>query len=785
MKFLKYFLIFLIIIVTIIGGYFLYLRSSLTPTYNGKISLKGINNDVETYFTEYGIPHIYANSQKDAYYTFGYIHAQDRLWQMDVLRRVGGGRLSEIFGKDLVPVDTYLRTMGINSYAEKAAKEYINRDHPSLSLVQAYLDGINSYIANKPKPLEHKILGIEVEPFEVVNIFQAMTYMSFSFQNAQKTDPFLTELSSLLDSAYLADLSIYNYPGETVTRNFDDRYSQLTQTVAKVVSQLPVPEFIGSNSWVVDGSKTTTGKVILVNDPHIGFTQPSVWYEAHLNMPEREYYGYHIAGVPFPLIFHTTSHANGLTMFENDDMDFYVEEIHPEDSNKYRYKGEWLGIINREETIAVKNEASVKIQIRQTAHGPIVSDIIAQQSLEDVVSMHWVTTAYPNYFIELLNSWLDATDIEAFEKGAALIHGPGLNVMYGDSSGNIAWWASAKLPKRRDERTSKTFYDGSIGLDDPDSSYTFSENPHAINPPWGYVRTANNQPDSVNGVVYSGYYLPDDRAERITELLESKAQFSVEDMKAMTGDIQSKTFMSIKGILLHAIKDTEESALLSSLIKWKCNMDAEDYRPLIYQKWLYEILEATMKDEMGDSLWLTYQETHTYKVAIENLVKNADSKWWDNITTDEKESRADIIRSAFEKSLSDLRTQWGDDFTKWRWSEAHQVTHNHFMGSQLSFLNVGPFSSAGGNEVLNNMGYTYTGEQLQPVLFGPSTRRIIDFSDVRNNSWSILPTGQSGNIFSPYYEDQAQMFINGEFRKMMMNHEEIKSSENRLVLKSK
>ena len=784
MKFLKILGILLLLILVTIAGYLFYIKSSLTPSYSGEATLVGLNSDTEVYFTDYGIPHIYADSELDVYRTLGYIHAKERFWQMDLLRHVGSGRLSELFGPDMVAIDRFLRTIGLNSYSRESANAYLQRNHESLPLVEAYVDGVNEYIANNPKPLEHTILGLEIEPFEVQNIFETLTYMSFSFANAHITDPVITELSEKLDSTYLQDLNIYHYKGESTLRSHDNRYAKQAKSALAILNQLNVPEFIGSNSWVVSGDKTKSGKVMLVNDPHIAFSQPSVWYEAHLSSPENEYYGYHIPGAPFPLLMHSEKQATGITMFENDDMDFYIEEIHPEDSMMYIHKGEWKTIETVDETIKVKGEDDVQFSVRSTVHGPIVSDILQEEPLEDVVSMYWVTSNYPNYMIESIYGFATAHSMDELEQAAANIHGPGLNIMYGDSSGNIAWWAVGKLIKRRDERTSKTFYDGASGLDDPDSTYSFAKNPHAINPPWGYVHSANNQPDTVDGILYSGYYLPDDRAERITEVLNPASNVSVDEMKSMLLDNKSMMQESVKGILLHAIKDTERGELLRELLKWKCDFDRDDFRPLIFQKWVNEIVKAAMKDEIGEELWPIYKKAHSYKVSTEHLILNENTPWWDNIETETQETRIEIIQNAFETTMTELSQNWGDDYSQWRWGDAHQLNHKHAMGDVISFLNVGRFPVSGANEVLNNMGYTYEEVPEQTILFGPSTRRIVDFSDVRNNSWSILPTGQSGNYFSPYYDDQAAMFANGEFRKMEMNHTIIKQSANKLVLKS-
>lgn len=785
MKLLKILGLLLLLIVMGVAGYIFYLKSTLTPSYSGTREISGLSADVDIYFTDHGIPHIYGATEEDTYKALGYIHAMERLWQMDLLRHVGSGRLSELFGPDMIKNDKFLRTMGISEYARESAAAYELRKHESLPLVRAYIDGINEYINNNPKPLEHTLLGLEVEPFEIQNAFEILTYMAFSFSNAHITDPVLTELSNKLDSTYLEDLNIYHYKGESTLRSFDDRYSVQAKETIAVLASLGVPEFIGSNSWVLSPVKTASGEVLLSNDPHIAFSQPAVWYESHLFSPAREYYGYHVPGAPFPLLMHSEAYATGLTMFENDDMDFYVEEIHPEDSTKYMHRGEWKNISTNKEMINVKGEKPVIFNIRKTVHGPIVSDILKEEPLEDIVSMYWVTTSFSSFMMEAVYGLSYAENMEEVEQAASLIHGPGLNIMYGDSSGNVAWWAVGKLIKRRDERTSKTFYDGSTGLDDPDSTYAFSKNPHAINPSWGYVHSANNQPDTVNEVVYSGYYLPDDRGERITQLLDPASSLNVEDMKAMLLDDNSLMMKEVKDILLNAIEEPESSDLLQDLSQWNGDFDRSDFKPLIFQKWIHETLKAAQQDEIGEELWPMYKRTHTYKVATEHLLKNENSAWWDNDTTEAIETRDDIIRQAFELTMDDLSSHWGDDYTLWNWGDAHALRHNHAMGEVISFLNVGDFPVSGGNEVLNNIGYTYSEGKNQTIRFGPSTRRIVDFSDIRNNSWSILPTGQSGNYFSPFYADQAEMFVEGEFRKMIMDHDFIKQSNNKITLTSK
>ncbi len=779
----KVFLGILAIIITLVIGTFSYIKKSLTPQYQGEISIPGLPAEVEVYFTEYGIPHIYSQRETDAYFALGYIHAQDRLWQMDLLRRVGGARLSELFGADLVKTDIYLRTMGIAKYAQESADRLRSENSKTLELTEAYIRGINTFIDEGPGTLEHLLLGIDMTPYTLENVFEVLGYMSFSFANAQKTDPLVTELYQKLDSSYLQDLPLFHEAGNIIIPVSNSPTSNLVAETNKVLSKLPLPLFVGSNSWVLGPEKTNTGNSILVNDPHIGYAQPCVWYEAHLSHDEGEFYGYFLGGYPFPPLMHNAHAATGLTMFENDDIDFYIERVNPNDPTKYWHKGQWVPFETRQELINIKGGQDTTVTVQTTVHGAIVSDIL-DKPLPEKVSMYWVYNQRPNDSFDatyLLTKVKKAEDVAA---AAAMIHGPGLNVMFGSNRGEYAWWASGALIYRKDERTSKTFRDGASGLAEPDSLRPFHANPKSVNPGQGFVYSANNQPGDVDGTWYSGYYLPDDRAERINQILVRDEVFGVDDMKKMLLDNESVLFRNIKETLLAEIED-QEPEIRNILNSWQGTFNADEVAPTIFQRWTFEILALAFGDEMDSLLWESFRSTHLFKRSIEPLVVNEESVWWDNINTTEVETRKSIVVDAFQKTVQGLSEEMGSDLTKWTWGQAHTLTHGHAMGVNPTLgklLNVGPFSVPATNEVINNLGFRWTGSTVHKTTFGPSTRRIVDLADPRNNSWSVLPTGQSGNLFSAHYDDQAQMFVNGDFRKMMMNEEEIKADGKRLLL---
>lgn len=766
--------------------------NSLKPDYEGEKSLPGLSGEVNTYFDPYGIPHIYAENEADALKALGYVHAQDRLWQMELLRRVAKGRLSEVFGKDMVKTDKFFLSLGIDEHTRETL-EGLDKSSEPIVLSQAYLDGINAFIEEGPTPIEFYLTGIDKEPFTIEDVYNAVGYMAFSFAMAHKTDPFLTSLRNKLGDDYMKDMAIdsdsstvwiKNYKGESV----DTLGTQITASVDEALKKLPIPQFEGSNSWVIAPQKTKNGKVILANDPHIGFAQPSVWYEAHVSTPTYEKYGYHLAGVPFPLLGHDRKIAYGLTMFENDDIDFYYEETNPSDSTQYKTAEGWKPYQWVDKTIKVKDGEDVAFSYKKTHHGPVLNNIADQISGERPISMSWIYTKPKNMVMHALYGLSHAKNMEEFKSALPNIHAPGLNVMYGDADGNVAWWATAKLYQMPDSLSTKFVLDGTSGKEEPLRYLDFSENPMAENPSWNYVYSANNQPDSIAGMLYPGYYLPENRAKRIVQLLDAKNDWDKESVSEMILDVTSPVNTEVVTELIKLFdvtKMTEEQlVMVDSLRNWDGKYSLTSTSPALYHRSLYFMVKNTVEDEMGTEMFKQFLSTHLFKRQIAWGASIESSKWWDNINTpDVVETRQDMVMKSFSDAWNSLVEDLGPDPSQWTWDKLHTLEHPHPFGqveSLRSYFNVGPFPVEGTREVINNLAFPYDSTGFYKVNSGPSTRRIIDFSNVEN-SISILPTGQSGNPFSEHYQDQAQMYVNGEFRKMMMNKQEIEETASSIL----
>ena len=792
MKIIKKILIFLVVLILFIASAGWLYSKTLHPVYNGEIKIKNTTEDVTIYFDEIGVPHINAKNQRDAYIALGYVHAQDRLWQMELTRRIAAGRLSEIFGKKLLKVDRFFSGLGIEEAADKTIENLDKTAQPYL-LTEAYLEGVNQFIKNGNAPLEFILLGLDIEEYDIKDVYNVFGYMSFSFAVAHKTDPLLTEIKEKLGTSYLNEL--LSASGENLTINKTsipkEINATLSRTVADIMNNLPVSPFIGSNSWVIAPEKTKNGKVIFANDPHIAFSQPSVWYQNHIKTPDFEIYGFNIALMPFPLLGHNKEYAYGLTMLANDDLNFYIEKNNPENELEYKTPNGFEEYKVLEKTIRIKDEPDTTFFVKVSKHGPIMNGLIEHVIDERPIAMSWIYTQLPNEMLSVAHGISHANSLSKFKKSVAKIHAPGLNVMYGDAKDNIAWFSSATLYQLRDSVSSKTYLDGASGADEILEYLPFEENPQAINPNWKYVYSANSQPDSVRGKLYPGYYQPQDRAKRIVALLEEKNDFTKEDVTAMTYDVKSSTVSDISKTLLKNIDQnsltTAEKRVFSILENWDGNYLKSSVGPTIYNRFLYIFLKATYADELGIGFEL-FVNSQLQDQVVPAQIRRVNSVWWDNIRTkDIIESRTDIIRASFKETTTFLQNQLGENIEKWTWDRVISVEYEHAMGKAgrvlRALFNVGPFETIGGNEVINNQIFKLDSTGYYKVTAGPSTRRVIDFSDIENSA-AIIPTGQSGNVFSPFYKDQTQHFLNGNFVKMKLNQAEIEQSKNILLLKA-
>lgn len=782
-----------ILLILLVAGAWIFSRT-LHPTYNGELELTNISDKVTVYYDEVGVPHINAENQQDAYVALGYVHAQDRLWQMELIRRISAGRLAELFGKDLVRTDKFFSGLGIEEAAEKTI-ENLDKNSEAYKFTEAYLNGINQFIEEGTTPLEFHLISLQSKHFKkekytIKDIYNVFGYMAFSFAVAHKTDPMLTEVKEKLGDAYFNELVGAEFQNLTLIKN--EKNPELKADFAAsmniLLEKLPISPFIGSNSWVIGAEKTKNGKVIFANDPHIGFSQPSVWYQNHIKTPDYEMYGFNLALTPFPLLGHNKNYAYGLTMFENDDVDFYYEKNNPNNSLEYKTSEGFQQYKLIDKRIKIKGEVDTIYKVKVSKHGPIMNGLIDFIDDERPIAMQWIYTKLNNQLLQVGYDISHSNNLSEFKEGARKLHAPGLNIMYGDAKNNIAWFASGKLYKYRDSLYTKTILDGTSGKDEIVEYLDFEENPQAINPSINYVYSANNQPDSIAGKLYPGYYLAENRARRIVDLLAPKNDWTKEEVATMLYDVVSPSAPEVISSFTNSLHlenaSASEKKAIDILQKWNGYYGKDEVAPVIYNRFVYEFQKNTFKDEMGKAYNQFVNTPFVEKVLPVQAAKE-NSVWWDDVSTKDKiETKQEIISKSFINTFDFLQNQLGENVEDWKWSRVASVEYEHAIGKAggllRKFFNVGPFKTNGGDQVINNQIFSIDSTGVYKIIAGPSTRRVVDFSDV-DNSLAILPTGQSGNVFSEHYKDQAQKYVAGEFVKMKINQKEIEQSENKLV----
>ena len=750
------------------------------PQRSGTVILNHLQSPVQVAYDERGVPHIRADNEADLYRALGYVHAQDRLFQMEMVRRLARGELAEILGPKLLDSDRLFRTLGLRAHAD-AYVARMDRNSPAWLALSAYLDGINQYQDTRPAPLEFELLDIPTRPFTPVDAITVSGYLAYSFASALRSEPVLTYVRDKLGPAYLKMFDLDWQPLGVVAPAEDSRITtrlspsdwqglgHLGELSDTALALAGVPQFEGSNAWAVSGRLTRSGKPLLAGDPHIAYSAPTVWYEAHLTAPGFELYGHHQALNPLALLGHNRQFGWSLTMFQNDDMDLIAEKLNPANPNQVWYRGQWVELQSRQETIAVKNGDAVQITPRRSPHGPIINDVFADSMGQTPVAMWWAFLETDNPLFDAFYELNRADTRDKARQAASKVHAPGLNIVWANAAGDIAWWAAARLPQRPEHVNPAFILDGSSGEAEKPGFYRFLDNPQEENPARGYIVSANHQPTPVSGVPVPGYYNLPDRVQRLDQhLRQAGMKWDTKNSQALQLDNGNgygpRLLKPLIPQLRSLVTDPGERALLEQLAGWDGQHNLEGIAPTVFNQFLYQLARAAMADELGDVLFNNLLRTAAIDSALPRLADDAASPWWDNRTTPAVENRNDILQQAWHATMAHLRSTLGQYPTRWTWGQAHTLTHDHPLGQQQPLdrlFNVGPFPVPGGREVPNNF-FHPMGPAPWAVSYGPSTRRLIDFADAAL-SLGISPLGQSGVLFDTHHHDQAKTFAAGHY----------------------
>lgn len=769
MKLLKKILIIsgIIILIAAISAvvFIRHINHRCLPNFSKDIKLSGLTEEVTVYRDSLGIPHIIAKNETDLYTAVGYVMAQDRLWQMDLLRRATTGRLSEIFGDDFINIDLQLRSLRIT---EKSKMLYEQADEEINACLQAFANGVNQYINENTNklPVEFTILGYKPDKWEIFHSYNLAGYLAWDLTAGWNAEIVLFKLKDIIPAEKLK-LLIPNLDLQQtyIYNNLNNKISESITACFKnfeKVKNLGLNVFFGSNNWAISGKKTTTGKPILANDMHLGLFAPGIWYQMH-QVVERKINitGVVLPGHPMIICGHNDSIAWGMTNVMLDNIDFYQETLN-EDSTKYLLNGEWKDLVKTTEIVKSKSGKTFEKGILYTHRGPIISQF--KNISSPAISMKWLGNEYSDetksvYLINRANNWND------FKNAMRTFSSTSQNVAYADVNGNIGMFCSAGIPIRKG--TGIFVAPGDTGLYDWQGLVPFENRPYSYNPEEGYVISANNNtvPDFPY-VISHWFHLPY-RYNRIKELIEEKEKLSVQDNIKIQTDFKSNFALETSDMfikdLLTIEKSIKENKAIEILKNWNGEYNNNEIAPTLFEMFYFTFLKNIVADEMGMDLYNEFlkEKTFVWSAAI-NIFSNKESNWYDDITTDEVEKYQDILNKSLTDALTILTDRYGEKMENWEWGKVHQLTLEHPMGSvkilaKLFKLNSGPHPVGGTYHTVSP--YSFKFSELFNVNHGASERHIYSLANW-NDSKTVIPTGNSGIPASKYYCNQTKLYVN-------------------------
>ena len=793
--FLKLLLFFLILIIGFAGLAFYWTFYKPLPDYEAEIETPGLEQTVDIHWDEFGVPHIYATNENDLYYAFGYVHAQDRLWQMTLTQIAAEGRFAEFFGEELIPYDKYQRTLGFWRMAEKLEQEALD-DHER-AILQAYADGVNAFVEQNGNrlPVEFALTGIKPFEWTPTRTMVIVRLMGWDLNMSWWSESTYNYLKATLPAEKFEELRLGWGEGAPTTLN-DDESIQLGNASAALLPLLKMEinkrkllsaegTHVGSNAWVVDGSKTNSGYPILAGDPHLGLDMPGKWYEVHLNLNGKNVSGTSLAGAPAVIVGQNDEYAWSFTNIMADDTDFFLEKTDPEDRGRYIVDSARTDRVAFQaydkirEIIKVKDADDEAFEIRFTKHGPIVSDIFPLEngSGDYSISMQWTGYEVTNELKAMYQiNW--GTNFQDFKDAVDHFDVPGQNMMYADKEGNIAMFSAAKLPIRDGDKI--TLRRGWEPRDDWQGYIPQEQMPHIINPEKGWIANANNKLTTDNYPYYlATFWEPPSRIKRITKSLTSKQILTQEDMIAIQNDSYSEFAAEVTPIILDIIKSQNEydfSLPVSYLENWDFKYNESSTAASIFDTFFMSLSRNTFKDEFGPSAYETFEHHELMPVRTLTELLSDSSIFFDDVNTDIQESKKDMVLKSMQDAIYFLSDSLGSEPFEWRWEQLHTISLRPPLFGEFAeqpeapgalklivnnVLSKGPYPVNGHGMSVNNGQYSWD-KPFQMVL-GPSVRRIVDLSNLSKTK-SVIPTGQSGNPLSAHFGDQTELWLNGQYR---------------------
>ncbi|MGK4117828.1 penicillin acylase family protein [Lysinibacillus capsici] len=760
---------------------FTWFMNKSKPVIDGELAVTILDQDVTVTRDEKGVPHIFAKTDADLYRAQGYVQAQDRLFQMDLARRQASGRLSEIIGEATINTDKHFRTFSLRDAAEKSLAAY---DDESKQVLEWYAEGVNAFIAQAKESntlsYEFALLGYEPEEWTVVDSLTIGKYMAYDLGGNWNTLAFRHWALQNFDEEKAKELFI-KYP-ENASAIIEANIQNPVAVAGQFSAEMLPNEFNGSNNWVVSGDKTKSGMPILADDPHLGLSTPSIWYQMHLQSPQQNVSGVIFAGIPGIILGHNDEIAWGVTNVGPDVQDLYIEIPNPDNPTQFRYDGKWEQAEVRDESIKVKDGETIDFEVVVTRHGPIMTELAFKDTEPTAqFSMQW-TALQPTAELRAVLGFNKAKTWSDFEKALEDFKAPAQNFVFASKDGTIAYKANGQIPIRKQG-------EGQLPVPGDSSDYgwegfiPWDELPTQVNPKEGFIATANNQ---VIGEDYP-YHITDFwaqpyRFERIKEVLEANDAITVEDMMALQMDQHNLYAREFLPDLLTSLKEKDQDGkyaeIMAMLEKWDMVDAKESGAPLVFHTLMIKLQEVLFKDQMPEDMYgIMYGKFNITDQLLRTAYSGEKSIW-----IEEQGGIDETIYKAFELTIAQLEDQFGKNSSKWQWGDYHQLTFDHTLGSAspilAAYFNAKKVPIGGSKVTVQAADNDLAGN----VDHGASWRFVVDVGDL-SSAYHIVGPGQSGHVKSDWYQDQVLDWANGDYHQTFIKQEEIKGKTLQLIAK--
>jgi penicillin amidase len=774
------------------------LRAALTwigrrrlPHIDGRLALPGPRGEIEILRDRWGVPHIFASDPHDLFFAQGFVHAQDRLWQMELNRRTATGRLSELFGPVALDTDRATRTFGFERIGRQ---DWAGAADELKEAVAAYSEGVNAFITSPTSrlPVEFTLLGHKPEPWRPEDSAAFSRLMVWQLSHAWYSEIVRSRVIEAVGSAHASELEIY-YPEKNpiaLPRGIEFNRLQTDGSLLRARGPFLAPA-MGSNSWTVSGARSTTGKPFLCNDMHLTMMLPSIWYLVHLIGGGWNVTGVSLPGVPFVLVGHNDRIAWGSTLAFTDAEDLFLEDFDPAQPTRYRSPEGWLEASAVREPIRIKGRAEPHVEtVLVTRHGPILSDVVGEPSRRLAVCSMALRPGRTMEGYLLLNRARDWDDfVRAMQKMVA----PQLNMAYADVDGNTGYWMTGTVPVRG-TGLGMVPSPGWTGEYDWTGEVPFEEMPHALNPEDGVLITTNQRivgedyPHYLGSSWMNGY-----RARRIADVLASSPTLGPDDFRALHMDFTSIPGREFVALLKGIDGASPDAALALQLLRdWDGRLDPASVGGAVYEVTRYRLVRNLLEPALGDDLALglmgrgfhpLLMPAHEFyghdTVAMLRMLADPES-WW----VTQAGGRESLIRRSLEETVAWFRSHAGPDPAGWQWGKIHRAIFPHAMGIQRPLdrvFNLGPFPIGGDTDTPCQTAIL-PDDPYDNKAWAPTFRQIVSLGDL-SQSVVIVPPGQSGQLGSPHYGDLAGPWLRGEYIPMLWTKGEIEREiEGRLVL---